>query len=210
MKPNPRNILVVDDEPVVRAGLVHLLGTHPGIGAITEADSAESALKLLTDELDVLVTDLKMGGLDGFALTRLAKRSHPGLPILVLSSWDETLYAEQALEAGASGYLMKSTDPVFLRDAIDSIGDGHLALSDSSWNRMLAGDPEPPQYDGLHRRIFQSLAGVPRPPRALAHELGVRTVEVEHALHAMCIQAGLTSPLQLLLLAHRSEAPVRA
>lgn len=200
-----RNILVVDDEPIVREGLVHLLATHPGVGEIAQAGSAEQALELLSDSIDILVTDLKMGALDGFALTRLAKRSFPALPVLVLSSWDETLYAEQALEAGASGYLMKSTDPLQLRDAIQSIGDGRLALSSASWRRMLPRQPEPPAFEGLEARVFEILAGVPQPTGALARVLQVRSAQVEQALHSMCRRAQLTSPIQLTLLAHRQD-----
>jgi DNA-binding NarL/FixJ family response regulator len=118
-------ILLVDDHPVVRAGLASMLSTIPGLTVCGAASSGEEALQLLDLERpDVLLLDLRMPGMTGIELLR-AIRSTPFPPkTLVLTSYesDEEIY--RAIEAGAQGYLLKSTPQAEIVTAIQAVHSG--------------------------------------------------------------------------------------
>ena len=124
-------VLLVDDHQVVREGLRRIVQLDDGIEVIGEAKSGEEAvIKALSLIPDVIIMDLKMPGMDGIAATREIKQRLPEVNILVL-----TLYAEdfikQAIEAGASGYLLKDSDTDQITSAIHQVNNGlsPIALS---------------------------------------------------------------------------------
>src|SRR6188768_444281 len=111
-----RGIIVVDDHPLFRKGVVQMLSHEPDLEVRAEAESSPAALEMLRrTPVDLAIVDIGLhGSANGIELTKAIKAEHPGLPVLVLSMHDESLYAERALRAGASGYLMK-------REALDSV-----------------------------------------------------------------------------------------
>lgn len=124
-------VLLVDDHQVVREGLRRIVQLDEGIEVIGEAKSGEEAItKAVSLIPDVIVMDLKMPGMDGITATREIKQRMPDVNILVL-----TLYAEdfikQAIEAGASGYLLKDSDTEQITSAIHQVYEGlsPIALS---------------------------------------------------------------------------------
>ncbi|UCC17883.1 MAG: response regulator transcription factor [Dehalococcoidales bacterium] len=124
-------VLLVDDHQVVREGLRRIVQLDDGIEVVGEAKSGEEAVIKATSLIpDVIVMDLKMPGMDGIAATREIKQRLPDINILVL-----TLYAEdfikQAIEAGASGYLLKDSDTDQITSAIHQVYSGlsPIALS---------------------------------------------------------------------------------
>jgi two-component system NarL family response regulator len=118
-------ILVVDDHPVVRAGLASMLSTIPGLAVCGAAASGEEALQLMDrDSPDVVLLDLRMPGMTGIELLK-AIRTRPVSPrTLVLTSYesDEEIY--RAIEAGAQGYLLKSTPQAEIVTAIQAVHSG--------------------------------------------------------------------------------------
>src|SRR5206468_6202926 len=97
-----RKILLVDDHPVVRQGLARLINDQADLCVCGEADGAAAALTLVeTEKPDLAVIDISMGGTDGIELIKELKTRVPGLPALVLSMHDESLYAERVVRAGA-------------------------------------------------------------------------------------------------------------
>jgi DNA-binding NarL/FixJ family response regulator len=118
-------ILIVDDHPVVRAGLASMLSTISGLAVCGAASTGEEALQLIDSEQpDVLLLDLRMPGMTGIELLR-AIRTKPFPPkALVLTSYesDEEIY--RAIEAGAQGYLLKSTAQAEIVTAIQAVHDG--------------------------------------------------------------------------------------
>jgi DNA-binding NarL/FixJ family response regulator len=119
-------ILVVDDHPIMRRGIVHLLGTMPGSVVTSEADSVATALdQVRQNRPDVIVLDLSLGRQEsGLDLILRVREAGSSVPILVLSVFDETLHAERVLRAGAQGYLMKESAPDELIDAVRRIARG--------------------------------------------------------------------------------------
>lgn len=118
-------ILVVDDHPVVRAGLASMLSTIPGLEVRGAASSGEEALELIdTENPDVLLLDLRMPGMSGIELLRSIRALPYSPKALVLTSYesDEEIY--RAIEAGAQGYLLKSTPQAEIVAAIQAVNDG--------------------------------------------------------------------------------------
>lgn len=122
-------VLIVDDHPVVRAGLTSMLGTQSDISVIGSASSGEEALEILArSSIDILLLDLRMPGTNGIA-TLLAIK-HQSIPVraIVLTSYetDEDIY--RAVHAGASGYLLKDTPLRKMLDAIHTVHAGNRYL----------------------------------------------------------------------------------
>lgn len=122
-------VLIVDDHPVVRAGLTSMLGTQPDISVVGFASSGEEALEILArSSIDILLLDLRMPGTNGIA-TLLAIK-HQSIPVraIVLTSYetDEDIY--RAVHAGASGYLLKDTPLRKMLDAIHTVHAGNRYL----------------------------------------------------------------------------------
>jgi two-component system NarL family response regulator len=118
-------ILVVDDHPVVRAGLASMLSTIPGLAVCGAASTAEEALQLIdAEQPDVLLLDLRMPGMNGIELLKVirAKPLPPRSVVLTSYESDEEIY--RAIEAGAQGYLLKSTPQAEIVAAIQAVHGG--------------------------------------------------------------------------------------
>ena len=131
-------ILIIDDHPVVRQGLHQLINSDATLSVCGEADNAADCISLMGKCLpDLILTDISLSGTDGIELTKEARQINPNIPILVFSIHGEDLYAERALAAGASGYVMKQENPDILLHAIHKVLSGEIFLSTEMTNRML-------------------------------------------------------------------------
>jgi DNA-binding NarL/FixJ family response regulator len=133
-----RAVFLVDDHPIVRQGLALLINREQDLAVCGDAGDAPSALRRIAElRPDLAVVDISLNGPDGLDLLKNIRASMPGLPVLMLSMLDESLYAERALRAGASGYIMKQEATERLLVAIRRILEGEIYLSDRMANRML-------------------------------------------------------------------------
>ena len=123
-KPKAKKILLVDDHPVLRKGLVRLIDAKDEFVVCGEASSAADAMTLIRDLTpDLVIVDIGLPGTSGIELTKTIRAEFPNLPVLILSMHEEALYATRALRAGAMGYIVK-------QDAIDNIATAlHDALN---------------------------------------------------------------------------------
>lgn len=130
---------LVDDDSLVRAGLAMILGADPGIEVVGEgADGSEAVPLVHRHRPDVLLMDVRMPTMDGIAATR-AVTALPDAPrIIMLTTFDMDEYVFQALEAGASGFLLKDTPPQDLARAVHVIASGEAMLSPTVTKRMLS------------------------------------------------------------------------
>ncbi|WP_328949748.1 response regulator transcription factor [Streptomyces sp. NBC_00184] len=136
----PVRILLCDDHAVVRAGLLALLGSEPDIEVVGEAGSGEEAVAL-TARLtpDVVLMDLQLGeGIDGVETTRRIVAGTAGAHVLVLTTYDTDADITRAIEAGATGYLLKAERPEELFAAIRSAAQGRTTLSPPVASRVMA------------------------------------------------------------------------
>ncbi|CAM5229406.1 Response regulator transcription factor OS=Streptomyces tendae OX=1932 GN=GUR47_26440 PE=4 SV=1 [Streptomyces tendae] len=160
--PLPVRILVCDDHVVVRAGLLALLDSAPGIEVVGEAGTGEEALAL-TARLapDVVLMDLQLGaGIDGVETTRRLTTGTGGAPhVLVLTTYDTDADITRAIEAGATGYLLKAERPEELFAAIHAAARGRTTLSGPVAGRVMAGLRSPrPSLTDRERDILAQLA----------------------------------------------------
>jgi two-component system, NarL family, invasion response regulator UvrY len=121
-------VLIVDDHPIVRAGLRRLLAAEPSID-IREATDSKQALSLYREQRPTLVIlDLNLPGLGGLEALGRLKAADPEARILVLSMHDDETHVTRALQAGAMGYVTKNTDPEELLEAIARVAAGHTYI----------------------------------------------------------------------------------
>ncbi|MEU9597442.1 response regulator transcription factor [Streptomyces sp. NPDC048109] len=160
--PAPVRILVCDDHVVVRAGLLALLDSAPGIEVVGEAGTGEEALALSARLApDVVLMDLQLGvGIDGVETTRRLTAGTGRVPhVLVLTTYDTDADITRAIEAGATGYLLKAERPEELFAAIHAAAQGRTALSGPVAGRVMANLRKPrPALTDRERGILAQLA----------------------------------------------------
>ena len=159
----PITILLVDDHAVVRQGVRALLGMHPDLQVVGEAESAEEALPLVEELVpDVVLLDLLLPGMNGVEATRQIKRRSPRSQIVVLTSYAEDEQLFPALRAGALSYLLKDIRPRELAESIRKAARGESVLHSRVAARMIAEVREakrkmPPAFAELTPRELEVL-----------------------------------------------------
>ncbi|MBN2139089.1 MAG: response regulator transcription factor [Sedimentisphaerales bacterium] len=135
---NKKSIFIVDDHPIVRSGLITLIDHEKDLAVCGEAEDAPEALKAISElDPDVVILDIVLKSSDGIELTKDIKARHPGLPVIVLSMQDESVYAERALRAGARGYLMKEVLSEKIIHVIRMVLAGKVYVSSAMTQRLL-------------------------------------------------------------------------
>jgi DNA-binding NarL/FixJ family response regulator len=131
-----RRIFIVDDHPVFREGLVGLLNAESDLSVCGEADTAEKSLKAVGRlKPELMVVDLGLPGKSGLDLIKEIRASKLKVKLLVVSMFDEALYADRVLRAGGDGYIMKQEDPEEIIHAIRDVLDGHIYVSEEIFNK---------------------------------------------------------------------------
>ena len=139
-KPTIRRVrvMIVDDHPMTRDGLAHMINHQPDMIVSGEAESAAQALGALeTNEPDLMLVDITLPGKSGLELIKDIKAMHPGLPVLVVSMHDESLYADRVLRAGARGYISKHEGGEKLMGAIRHVLSGRIYVSETMSAHIL-------------------------------------------------------------------------
>ena len=135
----PIRVLVVDDQQIVREGLVALLGLLPDVQVVGAAGDGDSALRLLAETAaDVVLMDLRMPVLDGVAATRQIARRHPRVAVLVLTTYADDESIRSALQAGALGYLTKDAGRMEIAAALRSAACGQATFDAAVSRRLLS------------------------------------------------------------------------
>lgn len=136
-------IMIVDDHPLLRDAVSTLISETPEleftvVGMAGDADNALSEIK--TSSVDMIVVDISLGGLDGIELIKTIRSLGCEARILVLSMYDELLYAERAIEAGADGYVMKNQEPSEIFHAICTVARGDVYFSNKILSKLIKGN----------------------------------------------------------------------
>lgn len=131
-------VLVVDDHPVVRHGVQHLLSNDAEVEVVGEADSGPQALEqVATLRPDIVILDMRLPGTDGVEITQQLRRSYPEVKIIVLTAYRDEEYLLGALRAGAHAYLLKQASHEMLCEAIHRVYGGERLLSPTLISRVL-------------------------------------------------------------------------
>jgi DNA-binding NarL/FixJ family response regulator len=155
-------VLLTDDHPVVRAGLRGMLAAEPDIEVAGEAGSGPEAVALArSGRYDVILMDLRMPGGDGVAATAQILAADPGARVLVLTTYETDADILRAVEAGATGYLLKDATAAELADAVRAAGRGETVLAPSVAERLVL-HVRRPQRESLSARETEVLAEVAR------------------------------------------------
>ena len=137
-KPVKAGILVVDDHPIVREGLVRVIDQTGDLAVCGQAENIPQALEFIQkSKPDLVIVDVSLGSQNGIELIKDVKVRHPNLPVLVHSMYDESMYAERCLRAGAKGYVMKQEPPSKLLHAVRQVLKGEVYLSEAMTKQLL-------------------------------------------------------------------------
>jgi len=181
-------ILIIDDHPLVRQGLIGLISTQPDFEVCGEASGIAEALELVaTTQPHVAIIDLTLKDGNGIELIKSLKEGHPAIKLLVVSMHDESLFAERALRAGASGYVSKHEAIRTVVQAVRTVLAGRLYLSPTMTERMVhlavgsRGDQANSPLDRLTDREIQVFEMIGRglTSRQIAQQLNLSQKTVE-------------------------------
>jgi DNA-binding NarL/FixJ family response regulator len=152
-------VLLVDDHPIFRQGLMRIISKIPDFVVSDEASNGEEALsKIINNEYDLMILDLSMPGRSGLDVIKEVKKIKPKLKILVLTIHPSNQYALRALKAGASGYLTKEKAPDELTEALTTVARGAKYVPSADAGDLVLNwdkDVETPVHETLSDREFQ-------------------------------------------------------
>jgi DNA-binding NarL/FixJ family response regulator len=207
-------VLLADDQGLVRAGFRALLDAEPGIDVAGEARDGREAVELTrTLRPDVVLMDIRMPELDGLAATReiAADRALAGVRIVILTTFEIDDYVFEALRAGASGFLVKDTEPVDLIAAVRLVAGGEALLSPSVTRRVIeefaVRAKEPPPAGDLdelteREREVMALVGTGLSNEEIAGRLVVSPATAKTHVSRAMVKLGARDRAQLVVLAY--------
>jgi DNA-binding NarL/FixJ family response regulator len=179
-------LIIADDHPVVRTGLQGMLASQPDFEIVGEATNGAEAVSLAaTLQPDLVLMDLRMATMDGVAATAQIRRQLPALPVLVLTTYDSDTDILRAIEAGATGYLLKDAPRDQLFSAIRDVAQGKAALAPAVMAR-LQRRLHTSSVDGLSVREIEVLTHVARGSsnKQIARHLHISEATVKsHLIH---------------------------
>ncbi|WP_146907628.1 response regulator [Arenimonas daejeonensis] len=130
MSPRPLRLALADDQALVRSGLKALLASFPSLDVAIEAGDGQALLDAVTaTPVDVILSDIRMPGLDGFGLVRTLRERGDTTPVVLLTTFDDEALPLRAAEAGAQGFLLKDASPEDLFEAITRVAAGETLLA---------------------------------------------------------------------------------
>ena len=203
-------VLVADDQSMVRAGFRMLLKSAEGIDVVAEAeDGLEAVEKSARLRPDVVLMDIRMPQLDGLEATRRILAADEHVRVLILTTFDLDEYIYEALQAGASGFVLKDDPPEQLLEAIRTVAAGDALLSPSVTKRVIR------QFTQLPRRTapraFDELTARERDVlRLLTHGLSNAEIGAQLYISETTVKTHVTRVLQKLDLRDRAQAIVFA
>ena len=155
MSAGPVRVLLVDDDDLMRAGLKAVLSSDSAIEIVGEAgDGRDAVAQARARRPDVVLMDVRMPGLDGITATRDVLAISPEIKVAILTTFEEDDYIFGALDAGASGFLLKRTRPEDLMAAVHTVAAGEALLSPSVTRRVIERAAEhPPPDASAHARL---------------------------------------------------------
>lgn len=203
-------VLIADDQTLFRAGLAGLLEEDPRVQIIGQAvDGADVIKRAAALKPDVVLMDVKMPNVDGIEATRTIVSEHPEIKVLVLTTFDADSYVLQALRAGASGYVLKDSQPSAIISSILAVMSGERVMASAVANRvldMVTGTTSPKEfYDGLTAREVEiiKLLAVGQANKQIAYKLHISEKTVRNHVSHMYEKLNIYDRSQAVLYAVR-------
>lgn len=190
------DILIVDDHPVIRAGIRAILDQYPDLRVADEAQNGEEAVAFATSSgIDIVLMDLNLGpGTSGVEATRQIRELDPTARVLVLTNIEDETNIVNAIEAGAVGYILKDAEPDDLAQAIRRTMQGHGVLAPSVTNTLLTHSRRPSDQRLTSRELqILRLVANGHSNRNIAQELVITEATVKAHLTRTFTKLGVTS-----------------
>ena len=194
-------VLIVDDQQLLRRGLKLLLAQSPEIQVVnTCASAAETLVSLHNSEVDVVLADAVMPGMDGPELVEQCRTLWPSLPVIILTTFDDATIVRRSIKAGAAGFLLKDVSPTTLAEAITAAHDGHPYV-DPRVAHLLA---LPSRFAGLTptEKTVAELVGQGLSNREIAAELHLAEGTVKNHISALLRKTQVPDRTRLALHFH--------
>ena len=203
-------VLIVDDQTLFRSGLSRLLDGDERVNVVGEAgDGAEAVQKVSSLKPDIVLMDLRMPNLDGIEATRQIVAEHPGVRVLILTTFEADNHVIKALKAGASGYVLKDSQAYAIVSSILAVAAGEHVMSGAVASRvleMLIRTTTPQElFDGLSRREIEILTMVAggMPNKQIAYQLKISEKTVRNHVSNMYEKLQIHDRSQAVLYAVR-------
>jgi DNA-binding NarL/FixJ family response regulator len=206
-------VLVADDHAVVRAGLEQVLDTADDVELVgLAADGAEAVRIARQERPDVVLMDLSMPELDGVGATRELATSHPEIRVVILTSFSDRDRILEALDAGATGYLLKDAEPAELLSAVRAASRGESPLAPKAATAVLRARTERRPANDLSERELDVLAlvGAGLPNKLIARRLEISEKTVKNHLTSIFRALDVDDRTQAALWAQRNGVVERA
>lgn len=177
--PFPIRVALVDDHSLVRDGIRALLAVVDFLDIVGEADSGASAVEMVARTLpDLLLVDIGLKDMNGLELTRLLRREHPSIKILILSMYDNNEYVSESVRSGASGYVLKNSPSREIIAAIEAIASGGMFYSAEIAQKLAAERPADNELTPRESEVLcKMVLGLNNKEMARELDISVRTVE---------------------------------
>jgi len=212
-------VLLVDDQPIIRSGFAMMLSVEEDIEVVGEAGNGQGALELARSTApDVIVMDVQMPVLDGIAATREVVAEDLGR-VLILTTFDRDDYLFAALEAGASGFLLKNAQAEQLVEALRAVGDGNALLAPEVTKRVIQQMSAPTRSGdaaggGRHEELLAQLTdrerdvlrliGAGRSNREIAAELFIGAATVKTHVSSIFAKLAVRDRVGAVIIAHEA------
>ena len=195
------SVLLAEDHPVVRNGLVELLGSEPDIEIVAAVGDGAAAVAALGDhDPDIVLLDLTMPEMDGIEATRMVLEQHPDTRVVILTASADREQMLRAVDAGALGYLLKDASPAELIEGIRAASRGESPLDPKVARELLADRRETraPQLTDREREVL-ALVGEGLPNKLIARRLEISEKTVKAHLTRVFTEIGVTDRTQAAL-----------
>jgi DNA-binding NarL/FixJ family response regulator len=209
-------VAVVDDQALVRSGFATMLGLQDDIEVVAEAGDGAAAVEIASAHRpDVILMDIRMPGMDGLAATKaIVDSADWPVKVLILTTFDPDEYVYKALQAGASGFVLKDISPEDLVAAVRTIADGGALLAPSVTRRLISTFAVPPSLDesvvALLGRLTERERDVLRAVAAgssnieIAEQLFVGAATIKSHVSSILTKLGLNNRAQAVAFAYES------